>query len=242
MVEPKTIVTQGIVIRASNYRDNDKIVSIFTNEFGLISAKVKGARKANTKLKFASLPFCFAQFELSTYSENAVVNNAVEIENFFNITLDYNKYVYGVAILELVEMVALSLDDYSLFYSVLVKALHTLCFTTLNPNLVFFRFALGVFKMSGYQFNVDFCFRCGQVLTNAWWNHKTGELVCADCISFGDFGLTENFVSTIRQMIKLDFDKLDSVGEYNEQECCAFVQKNCELHFNRALNSIKQLA
>ena len=55
----------GIVVGGVNYGESDKILNIFTLEKGMVSAKIKGVKKAGAKLKFASEPFCFAEYVFS---------------------------------------------------------------------------------------------------------------------------------------------------------------------------------
>ena len=55
----------GIVIRAVSYGESDKILTIYTLEEGLVSARIKGVKKAGAKLKACSEPFCFAEFVLA---------------------------------------------------------------------------------------------------------------------------------------------------------------------------------
>ena len=52
----------GIVLSGVSFGENDKILNIFTLEKGTVSAIIKGVKKAGAKLKFASEPFCFAEF------------------------------------------------------------------------------------------------------------------------------------------------------------------------------------
>ena len=60
----------GIVLGGISFGENDKILNIFTLEKGVISAKIKGVKKAGAKLKFASEPFCFAEFIFMKKGEN----------------------------------------------------------------------------------------------------------------------------------------------------------------------------
>ncbi len=242
MTNLKSIITQGIVLRSSDYHDSDKIVSILSPELGLISAKIKGVKQANARLKFTALPFCYAQFEFTVHGENLSVASATEIESFFGLTVDYTKFVYGACCLELSEMVSPTLENPSVLFTALVKALHTLRFDECKPALVFLRFALGVFKITGYQFNLSACARCGEVVSSFYWAHKTGALICENCARFGDVALSNELLNTIIKISKLDFDELGSV-EFDssiEKESCALVQNNCELHFMK-LNSLKQM-
>ncbi|MBQ0098986.1 MAG: recombination protein O N-terminal domain-containing protein, partial [Firmicutes bacterium] len=40
----------GIVVSSISYGENDKILNIFTLEKGIVSAKIKGVKKAGAKL------------------------------------------------------------------------------------------------------------------------------------------------------------------------------------------------
>ena len=55
----------ALMIRSVDYADNDKILSLFSLEQGVISAKIRGVKKAGAKLKFAAEPFCFAEYILA---------------------------------------------------------------------------------------------------------------------------------------------------------------------------------
>lgn len=44
------ITVNGIVTRYANYRDNDRILTLFTRERGLISAAARGCRRPKSQL------------------------------------------------------------------------------------------------------------------------------------------------------------------------------------------------
>lgn len=56
--------TKGIVIGAKIEGDNSRRVSIFTENFGLINARVQGARHTYSKLRSGSQNFSFGEFSL----------------------------------------------------------------------------------------------------------------------------------------------------------------------------------
>ena len=49
------------MLRAVDYGENDKILTLLSAEEGRITAGIKGVKKAGAKLKFAAQPFCFAE-------------------------------------------------------------------------------------------------------------------------------------------------------------------------------------
>ena len=53
----KELKVKGIVIKAIDYNDSDKLVTIFSAELGLLKAKVRGVKKDKAKLAFAVQPF-----------------------------------------------------------------------------------------------------------------------------------------------------------------------------------------
>jgi DNA repair protein RecO (recombination protein O) len=54
----------GIVTRYVNYRESDRILSIFTIDHGRIDAKARGCRKPQSPLVNVCQPFVFGQFEI----------------------------------------------------------------------------------------------------------------------------------------------------------------------------------
>ena len=59
------VKVNGVILRAADYNENDKIITLLTAESGKITAAVKGVKKAGAKLRFAAQPFCFAEFVLA---------------------------------------------------------------------------------------------------------------------------------------------------------------------------------
>ena len=59
------IKVNALMLRAADYNENDKILTLLTAENGKITAGAKGVKKAGARLKFAAQPFCFAEYILS---------------------------------------------------------------------------------------------------------------------------------------------------------------------------------
>ena len=56
--------TKGIVIGSNVEGDDSRRVCIFTENFGLINARVQGARNVHSKLRTGSQDFCLGEFSL----------------------------------------------------------------------------------------------------------------------------------------------------------------------------------
>jgi hypothetical protein len=56
--------TKGIIIGSRIEGDSNKLINIFTESFGLINAKVQGARNIHSKLRSGSQDFSYGEFSL----------------------------------------------------------------------------------------------------------------------------------------------------------------------------------
>ena len=55
------VKTDAVVLKAIDYKDNDKLLTLFSPSLGKITAGIKGVKKPKAKLAFAAQPFCFAE-------------------------------------------------------------------------------------------------------------------------------------------------------------------------------------
>ena len=100
MTEEKT---QGIVLKLIDYKDANKLASIFTFHNGITTAKFTGIKKEKAKLKAVAQPFVLADFSLSQSGTNKTVVGANIIDNFYQILTDYNKTVCGYVVLDILK-------------------------------------------------------------------------------------------------------------------------------------------
>ena len=172
----------AVVLRAADYNENDKILTLLTAERGKISAGIKGVKKAGAKLKFAAQPFCFAEYVLSSRGEKYTVINASENESFYDLRTDVNKFYAASAALEAASALTYEGDECAEIFYALVKALSEICTEGESGALIkFLTFAL---KRSGYGIALDNCVVCGSPLFHAEklrFDMDAGAFSCFDC-------------------------------------------------------------
>ena len=79
------ITVKGLVIRTTDVRESDRLITIFTEEMGVISAMAKGARSLKSRQMSSTMQFCYASFVLYRKGENYWVKESELIESFFDI-------------------------------------------------------------------------------------------------------------------------------------------------------------
>lgn len=172
----------GIVLGGVNFAENDKILSVFTLEKGVVSAKIKGVKKAGAKLKFASEPFCFAQFIFSKSADKRTVIGASLIDSFYPIREDIKKYFSAGAVVEFVKrFYKESMVDEQEFLLVL-NTLKRLAYGDGNVLSALSHFLVTALKNSGYGLWVHGCFKCEEEIQGrTFFDYRIGAFLCEEC-------------------------------------------------------------
>ena len=78
--------TQGIVLRAVKYKENDLILTIFSRKLGKISAIAKGARRTKSALLSSCQVFAYSNFTLKKQGNMYRVSQTEIIKSFYEIS------------------------------------------------------------------------------------------------------------------------------------------------------------
>ena len=96
---------KGIVIKLNDYKEADKLATIFSLEQGVVTAKFAGVKKDNAKLKSVAQPFMFANFNSSTTGKTKTITQADILDDFKNLLSNYNKTMCGYIVLDIIRSI-----------------------------------------------------------------------------------------------------------------------------------------
>lgn len=173
--------TSGIVLGGVCVGESDKILNVFTLEKGVVSAKIKGVKKAGARLKFAAEPFCFAEFIFSRSADRRTVIGASLIDSFYPLRENIKKYFAAGTVLEFIKRFyresMVSPDDFFLT----VETLKNIAYGD-NPISALVIFLLNALKLSGFQLTPDFCLKCGEkICGRVFFDYRIGGFLCEEC-------------------------------------------------------------
>lgn len=233
----------GIVLGSIDYKENDKLVTIYTLDLGVIRAQLRGVKQAKSKLKFACQPFFVGEFIIikkSTYYQVITVNT---IDSFFELTANYDRYLVASIILESIKLTQKEgMINEQLFLYVL-KTIELLCYDQINENMILIKYLLNFLKLNGYELNFDRCAICGIRLTTASLNVGVGGLVCDTCKDMYSHSLEKNVFSSLKIINNTDLNKLSTVKLNNSVllKCILLLKLNINAVFKINLNSINKM-
>ena len=173
----------GLVIKSVEYGENDKILTLFTVEKGVISAKIKGVKKAGAKLKFASEPFCFAEYILVKRGTFYSVIGASLHDSFYPLRENIINYYAGAVILEFIKKFCPENVLFQNFILDTVNALKNLAYEDKKSYSVLLKFILKGLNAIGYGVDFFACESCGsQIKNEVFFDFDNGHVLCRECI------------------------------------------------------------
>ncbi len=206
------ICTDGIVTRYANYRESDRILSIFTIEHGRMEAKARGCRKPQSPLVNVCQPFVFGQFEIYTGKDKAIINACEVKETFYPIREDYERFSIGSAMLRLCHDAAPENEPNEALFSLLYHAISFLAYGNSNPQDLFCCFLLRYLNTIGYRPAITTCTQCGRDIRNdaiVRFSPRGGS-ICAACSQHGE-PVSKTALEGMRRMLLLEDAEMDRV-------------------------------
>ena len=176
------IVTKGIVLRETNYKEADKILTVLTAEGGKRTVKARGCRRKGSALAAASQLLAYSDMTLFEYKDYYTLNEGSTIALFRHVREDLLKLALGSYFAEVVEAVAEEGHPEPEMLSLLLNSLYAL--DTLNKPLPLVKaaFELRLLCAAGYAPLADACGVCGVPdPEKPFLNLSEGVLHCAAC-------------------------------------------------------------
>ena len=144
---------KGIVVKTIDYKEADKLASIFTLERGLISAKFTGVKREKAKLKSFTQPFVFADFILNKNGNLRTVTSASLIDNFSGILAAYDKTICGYIVLDMIRSILPSEKEEPDIFLLTLSALKNI--EEKDPKLATIDFVLKFIDFAGMGLSFD---------------------------------------------------------------------------------------
>lgn len=95
----------GLVLKAVEFQEKDKLVTLSTLEKGKILVSAKGARGDKAKLKIASSPLCFGEYILTENHGKFIMTGCSVISVFFDSWNNPDKYISSMILVELLDKI-----------------------------------------------------------------------------------------------------------------------------------------
>lgn len=174
--------TQGIVLKAVRYKDNDLILTIFTRKLGKIAALAKGAKKNKSSLLSSSQLFSYSNYTLKKHGNMYRVNQSDTIKSFYDLSYDLEAFSYATYITKLVESSTLENQTNNRLFVLLAQTLYLYTLDNVDKQFITRAFELKFLDYIGFKPIINRCVSCGEKNSNNFvFNSYEGGILCESC-------------------------------------------------------------
>ena len=190
MASAPYIVTKGIVLRETETKEADKILTVLTDTHGKISVIARGARRKSCKYAACAQPLVYSEWTLYQKGDWYYANEGSTIELFNGLRSDLDAMALGFYLAELTEAVTTEEAEASELLRHLLNGLYALSVLRKPKALVKAAFEIRLLCLAGYEPLADSCAYCGaEMPEQPLMDTVQGVLRCRNC-GAGESGLS----------------------------------------------------
>lgn len=150
------IKTEAAVLGSTDYKDNDKLLTLFSPTMGKITANIRGVKKPKAKLAFASQPFAFCEYVLAEKGGRYTVTSAYLHESFFALREDVTRFFAACAAAEIAKELATENEEHENMFIAFIECLKALCLTGEDEAETLVAFLLVALREAGYPIDLGY--------------------------------------------------------------------------------------
>lgn len=206
--------SEAIVLKEVRYKDNSKILTIYTKEYGKIAVMASGAYRAKSQLIATTQVFSYSEYHLNKGRGILYLNQADLINSFYSIRERMERVTYGYYMLELVEKSLPEEQGNEKIFLLLEKGLRVL--SKLNKNFLQFIIAyeLKFISFLGYKPNIERCVSCNSIKSrNIKFSISQGGIICSNCYNTDPFAiyLNDEIYETMNKLLYIPLERTDEI-------------------------------
>lgn len=187
------VTAKGIVLKQTDYGEANRMLTIFTDEYGIIKAAAHGAKRTKSRQSASTQFLTYAEF--SFYAGNSDVwsiSSAQTIDSFFPIHEDISKLSIATYFSELT-FACLDLQNPDTeILRLLLNTLYAMAYKNVSPAIAKPVFELRCIALAGFEPVVDYCISCGAGENLTAFSVTDGGSVCRNCAKKHDFAMHDS--------------------------------------------------
>lgn len=208
-----TVCLNGIVTAYTDYRDNDRILTLFTSERGRMDCKARNCRKPTAPLLVCAQPFVYGEFEVYLSKDRATVNGCDVRETFYPLREDVDRFFTASCLTQLCNAAIEPESPNEPLFSLLYHTLSFLAYGESHPGDLLCAFLVRYLERIGYRPALTHCAGCLRDIRAdeiLFFSAQTGGAVCAACLH-GGHRISKLALEAMRRILNLSDDELHKV-------------------------------
>ena len=171
---------RGLVIRTVDIKETDRLVVIFSEEMGVVTALARGARSLKSRKLAATMQFCYGRYVLYKQGDKYWIKEAELIENFFDIRRSIEGLALANYICEVLSDVTVEEAERDLL-RLSLNSLYAISNGLYSVEKIKAVFEIRAVSILGFMPNVLSCHQCDGKGGDFFFDIMGGVIECRDC-------------------------------------------------------------
>lgn len=172
---------EGIVFKQIKTLNSRRMILLFSNEKGKISAGTSVSEKGKSKSALAMRPFTYSRFDISENKGYFNISNAETIKSYYKIGDDLDKFANASYILEITEKMLPDEVPAPKLLSLLLSYLEILEQRNKSYKTLTLAYIVKALQIGGVAPQVKKCLHCGGENAPVFFDVKNAGFVCEKC-------------------------------------------------------------
>jgi len=173
--------TEGIILKQVKTVNGRKVVLLFSDKYGKISAGTSISEKGRSKAALAMHPFTHGKYELYKNRESYNINGAEVVKSYYKIGEDVDKYMACSYVLEFTEKIALENLRSPELFRLLIDFLELMEKRSKKYATLVIAFQVKALQIMGTMPELEKCVECGSSEIASGFSIRGGGVICENC-------------------------------------------------------------
>lgn len=178
--------TQGFILKKNDRGEADRILVIYTKNFGKLETLAKAVRKIKSKLRAGLELFCLSEIEFIQGKTYKTLTDTILIDNFKNLKNDLEKLKTAFQLAEVFDNLVKGQEKDENLWDLLVEVFKKLddCRAfSVSCSLIYYYFFWNFLFLLGYSPQLYTCLFCQRKLLpgTLYFSPKEGGIICNIC-------------------------------------------------------------
>jgi len=234
-------IVHGLVLKTTEFNDFDLIVTIYSQEYGILSFVALGTRKATSKNKYSVQLFSESKFEIFKSHKGKlsklkkgylITSNKAISDNYFN-------YLLASVAADLTQQLFTNNEISKIYYRNFIALFRALTIDR-YPFKTFVFFLLQALRFQNVKLDFTRCDSCQEIINGlGYWDFKNFAMICKTCFQKlpsqeQQYFLNDSaFIETLEKIWKGDLFQLENY--YPEVETLFFLLRQLLLYYKNIL-------
>ena len=199
----------GVVIKTKEFKENDKLVWLYTDKLGKITTIAKGSKKSKSKLLALTLPLCYGEFVLFKGKSLYNIQEGKIMRSFQGLLENLDKLTYSSYLCELIDICIEEGEVNNNLFRDFLICMYLLDTNALDYEILIRSFELRLLRATGYGLKLDNCVSCGEKLSvSNYISLSDYGGVCEECKREYGIYISKPAYNSIKFLLNTSMDKI----------------------------------